>query len=119
MDLEPAPRLEPGDEQATGRRLVEQLGGVGASGQHAGELRVDPARHGHVGQHVDEVRRLSGEGLAEHVVVDEERVVRPRDARVGEVPPTGARRQRRQLEAGRPTVGPGDDRGGALTRQIR
>ena len=87
VHLEPPAGVEAGDEQAALLGLLQQVAGIGSSGERLGQAVVHAVDDGGRQQQVDELGALGPQHLVPQVAVDEP--VRAR--RDGELPPSTAR----------------------------
>ena len=108
MQFEPTTRPETGDEESAALGVDEEFTCVGPAGQGAGEQRIDPRNHRGGAENVDGRRLLVDEDLVQDVVLHEQvsRLVGCLDVGTSS---GGSRGESRQLQAGRPPVGPLDD----------
>ena len=71
MHLEPAAVIQAGDEEPAILGFLEQVPGIGSSGEGLREPVVDPAHDGGGQQHPDQLGSLAPQDLLPEVLVDQ------------------------------------------------
>ena len=111
IPVPPALVVERDDEQVLALEGLEHRLTVGATGQGVAEASGQLVEHGAVEQERANLVRLPVQDLLDEVVEDEPVAAREGLDEPGDVGGTGSRRQRRQLQPGRPPLGARLERG--------